>query len=278
MGTKQILKRAYRYIRYGIPEVKAKVFTLSNSNQLAGKKGIITGGSKGIGFAIAKKCISEGAQIIITGRNEIDLKSAKKDLGINCQYLVWDVQKVEEATEFIKICQSVLESNKLDFLVNNAGVSYHESDWSNVGIEGFEIQIKTNLEGSYFLSQAFMKSLLQCEDSSGNILFISSERGLMGDDIPYGLSKAAINSLVKGLARRGISHSIRINAIAPGVTVSNMVGFKSNDNLYRERSIGKRVFLPEEMAEVALFLLSDVSGCVTGEIIACDQGNYQRVR
>ncbi|WP_207650997.1 SDR family oxidoreductase [Butyrivibrio sp. YAB3001] len=113
--------------------------------------------------------------------------------------------------------------------------------------------------------------------NAGNLLFISSERGKMGDDLPYGLTKAAINSLIKGLARRGIDYDIRVNGIVPGVTVSDMVGVGENDNLYRKKSIGKRIYLPEEIAELAVFLMSDISGCISGEVIACDQGNYHQL-
>ena len=278
MTVKQIIKRAYRYIFKGIPTVKAIVTTTENGSRLKGKRGVITGGSKGLGYSFAQKCIEEGAEVIISGRNEQDLITAKEKLGEKCHYVVYDVENVERAKDFIKECKNKLKEEKIDFLINNAGVSFHEKEWSTVSIEGFEKQVKTNLEGPYFIAQAFAQDLISQKDTSGNIIFISSERGLMGDDIPYGLTKASINCLTRGLARKLLEYNIRVNGLAPGVTVSNMVGYKENDDLYRERSVGKRVYLPEEISEIVVFLLSDTSGCISGEIIACDQGNYQRVR
>ena len=278
MKISTYMKRMYRYLRYGIPVVTANIVTVDCGNRMSGKKGIITGGGKGLGYSIAEKCIKEGADVIITGRNEEDLKNATVRLGKHCHYLVWDIKNIDDTEEFLNKCADIFNGNKIEFLVNNAGVSFHESDWSTVTKEGFEEQFITNLEGPFFLTQSFIKRLLSCSVTSGSILFISSERGLMGDDIPYGLSKAAVNSLVKGLARRLLDRNIRVNGVAPGVTASNMVGIKSDDDLYRGRSVGKRVFLPEEVAELSVFLLSDISGSVSGEIIACDQGNYQRVR
>ena len=89
--------------------------------------------------------------------------------------------------------------------------------------------------------------------------------------MPYGLTKAALNSLTQGLAYRFAKENIRVNAVAPGVTVSDMTGF-SEDNLYCSYNINKRVYLPEEMAEVAAFLLSEESGCISGQIITCNEG------
>lgn len=94
------------------------------------------------------------------------------------------------------------------------------------------------------------------------------------DTIPYGLTKAALNSLTQGMASDVISHGIRINAIAPGVTVSEMTNYKREDNLYSSYQASERIYLPEEVAEVACFLLSDASKCISGEIIVCDNGKY----
>ena len=99
---------------------------------------------------------------------------------------------------------------------------------------------------------------------------------MYGDDIPYGLTKAAINSLTKGLSCKFAKKGIRVNAIAPGVTVSDMTGYADNNNLYRPSTIGGRVFLAEEVAEITVFILSDASKCISGEIIPCNQGNHLR--
>lgn len=91
------------------------------------------------------------------------------------------------------------------------------------------------------------------------------------DERPYGLTKAALNSLVQGLAYRYVNEGYRINAVAPGVTVSDMVGGDANGDL-RYGNITHRYYLPEEVAEVAAFLLSDASNCLNGQILVCNEG------
>ena len=95
----------------------------------------------------------------------------------------------------------------------------------------------------------------------------------MCDDLPYGLTKASINSLVQALSYKYYKSGIRVNGIAPGVTVSNMTGLNKDGDLYNNNP-SNRYFLPEEIAEVATFLLSDYSKCISGEIIHCNAGNH----
>ena len=121
-----------------------------------------------------------------------------------------------------------------------------------------------------------MKNFIERRKTSNllNILLITSERGFQCDVLPYGLTKAALNSFCKGLARKYYKDKIRVNGIAPGVTASNMTGITSDSNLYQPIISSGRYFLPEEVAEVAAFLLSNSSNCISGEIIATDAGNY----
>jgi 3-oxoacyl-[acyl-carrier protein] reductase len=217
---------------------------------------------------MAERFISEGADVLITGRNAAQLEEIAGKIG--CKYLSLDVQDVNSFADFFKKADELLGG--INCLVNNAGVSLHEQNIRTVTPEGFDTQINTNLRGSYFLSQHFIKLAESANRKDCSILFISSERGLFVDDIPYGLTKAAINSLVQGLAVRVLPSGIRVNAIAPGITASDMTGYSTDGNLFCNYNASKRVFLPEEVSETACFLLSDCSRCVTGQIIACDQG------
>ena len=142
----------------------------------------------------------------------------------------------------------------------------------------FDAQFDTNLKGSFFLTQAFIRKC-SGRESEGvkNILFTSSETGVTVDERPYGLTKAAINSLVQGLAYRYVNDGYRINAVAPGVTISDMVGGDVNGNL-RYGNITNRYYLPEEVAEVACFLLSDASNCLNGQILVCNEGKTINAR
>lgn len=272
MGVKKYIKRVGRYILRGVPNVNVTVNVnkIINGQLLAGKSILITGGSRGLGYSIAKRCIDEGARVLITGRSEESLKAAASQLGNNCSYIAFDVSKAEEIDNLMDRAINLI--GKFDCLVSNAGISLHENNILDVSIEDFDVQLNTNLKGGYFLAKAFIERRDLNDDST--IIFISSERGHQCDDVPYGLTKAAINSLTRGLSRRFYQKKVRVNAIAPGVTASDMTGLKAEGNLFAEDQAAGRYFLPEEVAEVAVFLLSDASKCISGEIIACDAGQY----
>lgn len=263
------IRRVAKYIIKGIPQynIKADIHYLSPSKKLNGKKIIVTGGGKGLGAAMATKFVSEGALVLISGRNEKILKEKAEQIG--CQYLTLDVQKTDSLDKFIHDADRILGG--ADCLVNNAGISLHEPTFFDVTPETFDAQIATNLRGGFFLTQSFTKLLLQ-EKRKGNVLFVSSETGETVDIRPYGFTKAAINSMVQGLACLFVKDSIRVNAVAPGITVSDMTGLKADGNLFLECNAINRVYLPEEVAETACFLLSDASGCISGQVIVCNNG------
>lgn len=276
MGIVAFLKRGYDYVRHGIPTnyTTVTVKEMSPSNVLEGKNIIITGGSRGLGYYIAKRCISEGAKVLITGRNEENLKRAAEEIGPNCVWVCFDVQDVKGIPQFLNKATEIFGGQKIHCLVSNAGISLHEGNFRNVTENGWNRQMDTNLKGNYFLVKEFIQYLETHEDKSGNIVVISSERSHRADDIPYGLTKVATNSFVQCFASKVIEHGIRINAVAPGVTASDMTGWDRNENMYAAWQPEKRIFIPEEVAEVVNFLLSDASRCISGEIITCNQGRH----
>lgn len=266
MGVKQIIKKIILKLRRPV-KVTASISYLNPNGRLKGKRIIVTGGSRGIGKAIAKRLIDEGAKVIITGRNEDSLKKCSDEIG--CNYLILDMLDISSFDSFIENAES--ELGGLDCLVNNAGVSLHENSFFDVTEKTFDVQVNTNFKGPFFLTQAFLKKL-RSNNCPGNVLFISSETGITMDIRPYGYTKAAINSMVQGLAYVLAKDNIRINAIAPGITATEMTGFSAEENLYCQSNMTDRVYLPEEIAETACFLLSDISSCISGQIIACNNG------
>ena len=266
-----VLSRAFNYIFKGVPVINmtAEITTITNGKLLNDKVVLVTGGSSGLGFSMANKFITEGASVIITGRNEKALITAKEKLGKKCNYIVFDNGNVDDLNDFFNQLNKYGEVN---CLVCNAGISLHENDFFDVTLETFDNQFDVNLRGTYFL----VKNFIERRKTSNllNILLITSERGFQCDVLPYGLTKAALNSFCKGLARKYYKDKIRVNGIAPGVTASNMTGITSDSNLYQPIISSGRYFLPEEVAEVASFLLSNSSNCISGEIIATDAGNY----
>lgn len=270
---KKYIKRLFKYLIRGIPNVSANIVYSAPHQALLGKKIIITGGGRGLGFAMAKKFISEGANVLIAGRNEQTLKRSAAEL--HCMYLVIDVQKVEDFDIFLEKADKMLAG--ANCLVNNAGISLHEPCFTDVTVESFDNQFMTNLRGSFFMAQKFIR-MLEKQKRKGTLLFMSSETSHTADIRPYGLTKAAINNLVRGLASYYAEKEIRVNAIAPGITTSDMTGFRADDNLYLKQNATNRVYLPEEVAECACFLLSEMSGCISGEILTCNNGKTINTR
>ena len=269
------LRRGLYYALHGVPvqHVEANIHYLSPSSRLEGKKIIVTGGGRGIGYAMAKRFVEEGAEVLICGRDEKVLEEASQKIG--CKYLQYNLMDIQNNNDFLLKAEKQL--GKVDCLVNNAGVSLHEADFTCVTSETFDIQINTNLKAPFFLTQDFVE-MLRKDGRSGHVLFISSETGTTADERPYGWSKAAINSMVEGLAYKLVSYGIRVNAIAPGVVATDMTGLKSDGDLSYAGNITGRVYLPEEIAEVACFLLSDASSCITGQVLVCNNGKTINAR
>lgn len=264
------LVKGLKYIIKGTPVkyVKAEISYLAPDKRLEGRKILITGGGRGLGLAMARKFVSEGADVLITGRNADTLAKAADETG--CRWMAWDVNQVEAAAEMLAKAEAQLGG--LDTLVNNAGISLHEKDIRDVSVEGFDIQLSTNLRGAYFLSRAFVEMVDEKKTEKADILFISSERGDYADDLPYGITKNAVNCLVKGLAKRFGNRHVRVNAVAPGVTATDMTGFDKDGNLYVGYNVTDRVYLPGEVAEVACFMLSDAARCISGQVLVCNEG------
>lgn len=275
---KEYIKRGITYVVSGVPQkiVKVPVAQIQYGGILEGKKVLITGGSRGLGYAIAKRCLEEKALVTITGRSKEVLEEAKKSLGNPENLFVFehDVRQYDKDDELILNARRAM--NGIDCLINNAGVSVHNIDYSNCTEEQWDRQMDTNLKGVYFLTQAYMKYYEEVGKKSGKIINMVSERGLYGDDVPYGLAKRALISYTEGLARKLILKGVRVNAIAPGVTATEMTGYDPEDNLFRRYAVGRRVLLPEEIAEVAIFMISDASNCISGQVIACNEGNHLR--
>ncbi len=269
MSIKSYLKRGVRFILCGVPvkNITAQITYSTPHGYLTGKKIIITGGGKGLGAAMAAKFVAEGAKVLISGRNETILQRTAERL--NCSYLTLDIQDTTSLDTFIKKADRLLDG--VDCLVNNAGISLHEPTFFDVTPESFDAQIATNFRGGFFLTQSFIRLLLE-NDRKGNVLFVSSETGETADVRPYGFTKAAVNSMVQGLASYFVDKQIRVNAVAPGITASDMTGLRVDGNLYLAGNVTERVYLPEEVAETACFLLSDLSGCISGQVIVCNNG------
>lgn len=266
-------KRLIKYVLYEHkqPIVYTNVYEKEQNEIHLNKVYLVTGGGSGLGYYISKSLINSGAIVIITGRNEEKLKKSCEELGERCKFIKMDIRNIEESKS--KLTKLFEQYEHIDGLINNAGISLHEDNFLSVTEENFDNQFDTNLKGGYFLTQEYIRLYIKHKQKNGNVIFISSERGSMCDDIPYGLTKVAINSLTCGLSRRYYKEGIRINAIAPGVTCSDLTKYDKKSDLFSENASG-RIFVQEEVSEVTNFILSDYSKCISGEVINCDAGNH----
>lgn len=250
------------------------IATPSYSDILEGKCVLVTGGSSGIGYAIAKKCLEVGAVVIITGRNKEKLEKAIHGLNTaNCHYIVWDISDIEAIPCKLLSCEE-LTKQKIDIIINNAGVaptkffgSVDEEEWNKI--------YDNNLKGTYFLCQEITKHWKKTQFKGyKKIINISSQGGFVGASYPYRMTKWDIRGLTEGLGSLLIKDRIIVNGIAPGVVKTSMQSFSllQGDNLYTNQNPIERVILPEEIAELALFLMSDASNAIVGQTIVCDGG------
>ena len=274
MKIKSKLKHMVSFLLHGETKpLYANISYLSPNKTLQGKKVVITGGGRGLGFAMAEKFKAEGAEVLIAGRNLKVLEESAQTIG--CDYLQLDVSNPSEFDAFME--KAVDKLNGINVLVNNAGISLHENTFCDVTPETFDMQVDTNLKGAFFLTQSFIRHI---KDSGlkACVLFVSSETGDTMDFRPYGFTKAAINSMVQGLAYLFAKDGIRVNAVAPGITASDMTGLKTEGDINYSGNIIGRVYMPEEVAETAAFLISDAAGCVSGQIITCNNAKTINAR
>ena len=235
---------------------------------------LISGASKGIGKAIAQLFANEGARLVLISRNIEALHELVKELPkFSGEHLVFkaDVKDLES----LKIVFNSLNSEKLfiDCLVNNAGIM-KDAILQMVKPELLHDIYETNVFGTIFLSQLSLKSFLR--KRKGSIINLSSiigTNGNLGQTI-YGSSKTAVIGFTKSLSKEVAPLNIRVNAIAPGFIDTDMT--KGMDSKFYDKnlnSIGmKKIGTPEDVAKVALFLASDLSSYVTGQVIGVDGG------
>lgn len=204
-------------------------------------------------------------------RNEGKLIKAVENLKVETKsnkihYLQWDLSDV---TIYKSKCQRAIEilDGHIDCLVNSAGMT-SQVNIANCTPELWDNIFNLNLKGLFFETAEFIKQFIK-QGSGGNIVNIASQAGLNVQTRPYALTKAALIHLTTGLAKEYIQHGIRVNAVAPGPTVSDMYTVDPNGNLYNSNRC-RGAFRSEEVAETVLFLLCNASNCITGEVIACN--------
>ncbi len=244
---------------------------------LEGKTAIVTGGSRGIGRAIARALAKDGADIaLLATRNSDAAKEAVDEitsLGRICRFYECNVAGEESVKMTVA---SVLEDfGHVDILVNNAGIT-NDKLMIQMKEDDFSSVIDVNLGGAYHMSKALLRPFMK--QKSGRIINISSVVGLMGNagQANYAASKAGLIGLTKSMAKEYASKGITVNAVAPGYILTSMTGALSEEASAKmlENIPVKRYGTPEDVANLVCFLAQDGSSYITGEVIKVDGGMY----
>ena len=269
MGLKSKIKRVVRIFQRDV--VKPVYIPVFEGSLLKSKNILITGGSGGIGKAIAEVCLKNGASVILTGRNQDKLLAVKEQLEANrsditskVMIMTLDISNVSTIKEKLNKTISENSLDKIDALINNAGISTGASI-GNTKEADFDKVLDTNLKGTYFMSQEFANYLIE-NNIPGNILNISSVSGIRPAVSPYMLSKWGETGLTKGMAKKYIKHNIVVNGIAPGPTATDMLKKDGSDLMYKA-SPAKRFVDSVEIANLAVFMISDMGRMIVGDTV-----------
>lgn len=247
-----------------------------SNKQFEGRSAIVTGGTRGIGKAIALELARRGCNVAFNYARSAEeaekLKAEIEGLGVRAFAAQCDVANTEASAEFVKAAAA--EFGTIDFLVNNAGITrdqlilrMKEDDWDSV--------IDTNLKGAWNFSKAVLRPMMKNENG-GSIVNITSVSGVVGmlGQTNYSASKAGMIGLTKALAKEVASRKITVNALALGLVETEMASEMNAE--YREKILSQiplgRLGSVQETAEIVCFLLSPAAAYITGEVINANGG------
>jgi len=247
---------------------------------VAGKVAIVTGGSRGIGRMIAEGFVENGVRTYITARKADACAETAAELSKEgeCIALPADLSTKEGREAFV--AEITAREAKIDILVNNAGAAWG-APFEQYPDEGYDKVMDINVKAIFTLTRDLMPLLKQgaSQQNPSRVINIGSIDGLRVstmDNFAYGASKAAVHFLTKNLALRLGPKGVTVNAIAPGAFQSNMMNAtleKFQDKIESENPLG-RIGSPEDMAGLALYLASNASKYMTGQVIALDGGRH----
>jgi len=247
---------------------------------VAGKVAIVTGGSRGIGRMIAEGFVENGIRTYITARKADACAETAAELSKKgeCIALPADLSTKEGREAFV--AEITAREAKIDILVNNAGAAWG-APFEEYPDEGYDKVMDINVKAIFTLTRDLMPLLKQgaSQQNPSRVINIGSIDGLRVstmDNFAYGASKAAVHFLTKNLALRLGPKGVTVNAIAPGAFQSNMMNAtleKFQDKIESENPLG-RIGSPEDMAGLALYLASNASRYMTGQVIALDGGRH----
>ncbi|HYE80534.1 MAG TPA: 3-oxoacyl-[acyl-carrier-protein] reductase [Clostridia bacterium] len=243
--------------------------------QLKGKNALVTGGSRGIGRAIALQLAAKGANVVVnyTSNREAALAVVRdiEAMGVSGMAVKADVFNVEEVENLVNEVLNTFGS--IDILVNNAGIT-RDNLIIRMTEQDFDDVIKTNLKGAFICTKSVSKVMIK--QKTGKIINVSSVVGIIGNagQSNYAAAKAGLIGFTKSMAKELAKRGINVNAVAPGFIETDMTS-KLPDKVKEEFISGiplMRAGKPEDIAKVVLFLASEYSDYITGQVINIDGG------
>ena len=249
---------------------------MTGGKPLAGRIAVVTGGTRGIGLAIARALAEDGASVVVSGRDAGRLDSAVKELeslGAPALGVAADQSKRDDCDRLVDAAKE--RFGRIDVLVNNAGITrdqllvrMKDDDWDQV--------LDTNLRGVFLMTRAVAKSMMR--QKSGRIINIASTAGAMGNpgQVNYSAAKAGVIGFTKAAARELAHWNILVNAVAPGLIETDMaaaIPAEAREALLQQVPL-KRVGAAREVAEMVRFLAGDGAAYVTGQTIHVNGGLY----
>jgi gluconate 5-dehydrogenase len=252
-----------------------------NKFRLDGKRGLVTGGSRGIGFGIAKALAEAGADIALVARSEDQLREARERLeatGRRIWLFPFDMGQVDGIDELY--ARITAETGGIDILINNAGGT-RRGPAESMSSEDWDFVINLNLTSVFTLCRAFARQRIE-SGNPGKIVNIASlmSESVREQNAPYAASKGGIRQLTKALAVDWARYGINVNAIGPGYIRTELTQSLWTDDKFdqwvRERTPAGRWGSPEDLAYAALFLVSPASDFITGHILYVDGGFLSR--
>lgn len=247
--------------------IQANITPLAQNELLKGQSALITGGTSGIGFAIAEAFINAGASVCITGRDSKRCENAVKQLKFQAGaqvkgIITYAVMNMQDVGSFEPVFGNIVnQMGRIDILVNNAGTGGIGDTPEDI----FDSVMSVNLKGTYFLSKLVARYMRE-NRIRGNILNIASASSLRPGDSPYILSKHGIKALTVGMAKCLVKDGIIVNAIAPGPTATPMLN-ANNDNLNLPNNPLGRFATKEEVASMAVILTSSLGKTIVGDVV-----------
>jgi NAD(P)-dependent dehydrogenase (short-subunit alcohol dehydrogenase family) len=248
--------------------------------RLSGKTAIVTGGAKGIGYAIARRFLEEGARVVIADLDDVAGARAAAELGVfgKVRYVECDVSERLDVRNMV--AASLDAFGDIDVLVNNAATLV-KGGFLDLEPAEFERVIRVNLMGAFLCSQAVARHMVERVEAGGypgTIINLSSVNAVFAipDQVPYSVSKGGLNQLTRVMALSLARYGIRVNAIGPGSIATEMLESVMTDPAVRRTILSRtplgRIGEPKEIAAIAAFLASAEASYITGQTIYADGG------